>query len=422
MPEENKSKINGRIKLGGLLIVLFLLLYVPSFIFWVYGKNINTDIIRMGELEDYVTTDAYIVRDETVINSPSDGISVRNIEEGDKNGVGDTIATVLNQSSEKLLENLKALDLRIIEAKREKTKNDNFFSEDIKKLDEEIQKKLVLVIDHSNNNSISAVKQIKYEIDELIKKKATISGDLSYTDANIKALENEKKILQDSINANKRNIVSNSSGIISYMIDGYEGVLNSEKISEITPQILDMIKAVENDRKMDDLSTQYNKPFVKVIGGIDYYIVFSMEREGAEGFKVDDYLNVRINDIDRVVDGTVAYKSNEIDGKYVIAVRTDKALSDTASLRVINVELIKSHYEGLIVPVKSLVNIDMNTMQAEIALVKARRAKFVPVKIIGRNNDFAVIDNIENYKDGGVSLYSSYIINPKNIEEGQIIN
>lgn len=422
MPEESKSKINGRIKLGGLLIVLFLLLYVPSFIFWVYGKNINTDIIRMGELEDYVTTDAYIVRDETVINSPSDGISVRNIEEGDKIGVGDTIATVLNQSSEKLLENLKALDLRIIEAKREKTKNDNFFSEDIKKLDEEIQKKLVLVIDHSNNNSISAVKQIKYEIDELIKKKATISGDLSYTDANIKALENEKKILQDSINANKRNIVSNSSGIISYMIDGYEGVLNSEKISEITPQILDMIKAVENDRKMDDLSTQYNKPFVKVIGGIDYYIVFSMEREGAEGFKVDDYLNVRINDIDRVVDGTVAYKSNEIDGKYVIAVRTDKALSDTASLRVINVELIKSHYEGLIVPVKSLVNIDMNTMQAEIALVKARRAKFVPVKIIGRNNDFAVIDNIENYKDGGVSLYSSYIINPKNIEEGQIIN
>lgn len=422
MPEENKSKINGRIKLGGLLIVLFLLLYVPSFIFWVYGKNINTDIIRMGELEDYVTIDAYIVRDETVINSPSDGISVRNIEEGDKNGVGDTIATVLNQSSEKLLENLKALDLRIIEAKREKTKNDNFFSEDIKKLDEEIQKKLVLVIDHSNNNSISAVKQIKDQIDELIKKKATISGDLSYTDANIKALENEKKILQDSINANKRNIVSNSSGIISYMIDGYEGVLNSEKISEITPQILDMIKAVENDRKMDDLSTQYNKPFVKVIGGIDYYIVFSMEREGAEGFKVDDYLNVRINDIDRVVDGTVAYKSNEIDGKYVIAVRTDKALSDTASLRVINVELIKSHYEGLIVPVKSLVNIDMNTMQAEIALVKARRAKFVPVKIIGRNNDFAVIDNIENYKDGGVSLYSSYIINPKNIEEGQIIN
>jgi len=135
---------------------------------------------------------------------------------------GDTIATVLNKSSEKLLEDLKTLDLRIIEAKREKTKNDNFFSEDIKKLDQEIQEKLVLVIKKSNKNSISEVKQIKNEIDELIKKKATILGDLSYTDANIKALENEKRILQDSINANKRNIVSNLSGIVSYVIDGYE--------------------------------------------------------------------------------------------------------------------------------------------------------------------------------------------------------
>jgi len=107
MPEENKKKINGKVKLGGLLIALFLLLYIPSFIFWIYGKNIHTDIIRMGELEDYVTTDAYIVRDETVINSPSDGISIRNVEEGEKVGVGDTIATVLNKSSEKLLEDLK---------------------------------------------------------------------------------------------------------------------------------------------------------------------------------------------------------------------------------------------------------------------------------------------------------------------------
>jgi len=49
--EENKRKINGKVKLGGLLIALFLLLYIPSFIFWIYGKNIHTDIIRMGELE-----------------------------------------------------------------------------------------------------------------------------------------------------------------------------------------------------------------------------------------------------------------------------------------------------------------------------------------------------------------------------------
>jgi len=43
-------------------------------------------------------------------------------------------------------------------------------------------------------------------------------------------------------------------------------------------------------------------------------------------------------------------------------------------------------------------------------------------KLSEKMDNFAVIDNVEDYKDGGVSLYSSYIINPKNIEEGQVIN
>jgi len=64
-----------------------------------------------------------------------------------------------------------------------------------------------------------------------------------------------------------------------------------------------MIKVVENRKKTDDLSTQYNKPFVKVIGGIDYYIVFVLDREKADDFKVDNYLRVRINDIGRVLTG-----------------------------------------------------------------------------------------------------------------------
>jgi len=58
------------------------------------------------------------------------------------------------------------------------------------------------------------------------------------------------------------------------VIDGYEEILNPEKIPEITPEMLGMIKSWKTEKKTDDLSTQYNKPFVKVIGGIDYYIVF----------------------------------------------------------------------------------------------------------------------------------------------------
>lgn len=419
---KNKDRFTGRLKLGSFLILLFLLLYIPSLIFWVYGKNISTDIIRIGELEDSLNVDAYIVRDERAINSPLDGISIRVINEGEKIKAGDTIATVLNKSSEKLLDDLKTLDLRIIKAQKEKSENDDFFSEDVRKLDKEIEEKLMLVIAQGNSNSLSKAKVIKSEIDGLIQKKASITGSLSSSDAYIKSLKKEKSMLQGRVNENTKNIDSNSPGIISYIVDGYEELLNPEKIFDLTPKDLEGIKIRENNKDMDDLSVEYNKPFVKVIKGIDYYTVFVMDKKRAGNFKVDDSLGIRINDIDKVVPGIVSYKSNEIEGKYVIAVKSDRALSETAALRKINIDLIKKYYDGLRVPVKSLINIDLESKKAQIALVRANRAKFVPVRIIGRNNEFAIIDNIDEYAESGISLYSSYIINPKNIEEGQIIN
>ena len=111
-----EDKVKGRIKLGGVVLLLFLILYIPSFIFWIYGRNISVDIMRMGEIEESITTDALIVRNETVVYSPADGVIIKNIEEGEKIKSGSTIATVLNKGSEKLLDDLKALDLRIIEA------------------------------------------------------------------------------------------------------------------------------------------------------------------------------------------------------------------------------------------------------------------------------------------------------------------
>jgi len=424
-----EDKVKGRIKLGGVVLLLFLILYIPSFIFWIYGRNISVDIMRMGEIEESITTDALIVRNETVVYSPADGVIIKNIEEGEKIKSGSTIATVLNKGSEKLLDDLKALDLRIIEAQREKAKNDGFFSNDIKSIDEKIEEKLMNVMTLANSNSLSEVKSIKEDIDELIQKKATITGDLSISDAHISSLKAEKQVIQEGINQNKSSITSDISGIISYVVDGCESFLNEEAIGHLTPKDIKNIKPQINSRKVDDLAVEYNKPVVKVISGIDYYIVFAVDEKEAMDFDVEDNLKIRINDINKVIDGTVMYKSDEMDGKFIIAVKTDKAMSDTATLRNINVDLIKNYYSGLVVPLKSLVDIDTATMTAKIGLVRAQRAEFVPVKIVGKNNEFAIIDNVDksyygddNSRHPSISLYSSYIVNPKNIEEGQIVN
>lgn len=418
----DKSVATNRIKLGSILVILFLLLYVPSLIFWVYGKNVSTDIVRMGEIEASINIEAVIVRGEVVLNSPIGGKCIKEINEGEKVKANERISTVLNSSSEKLLEDLKALDLKIIAAQKNRNENLEIFSDDLKKLENEIEEKLKQVIMLGNVNELSEVEQIKKEVDELIQKKATIAGSLSIPDAHIKKLLDQKEDLQRRISANTKDIRSSISGVVSYMVDGYESILTPKNISELSIKDIESVEAKGIQKNIEEIGVEANKPFAKVITDIEYFLIMSIDTKTAKQYKVDDILNIRMNEFDKVISGDVFYRSNNMEGKSILAVKVSNALSETAALRKVNVDLIKSQYSGLKVPLRSLTNMDIKKQTAEICLVKANRARFVKVNVVGKNEEFAIIKNLDSTKGYSISLYSSYIVNPTNIEEGQTIN
>lgn len=428
MTEVNKSVTTNRIKLGSVLIALFLLLYVPSFIFWVYGKNVSTDIIRNGDIQDSINLDAVIVRNEVVLNSPIGGKCIKEINGGEKVGANGRIATVLNKSSEKLMEDLKALDIKIIEAQKKRNENLELFSDDLKKIEKEIEEKLKEIIKLESTNELAKSSELKKEVDELIQKKATIAGSLSKPNAYIQSLLDEKNNLQKRINENTKDITSSISGIVSYMIDGYEDFLTPDRISELTLKDIENIEEKGIQKDIEGAGVEEGKPFAKVITDIEYYLVMALDSKLAKEYKVDDSINIKLNELGKVITGTVFYRSNNMEGKEILAVKVSNAVSETASLRKLNIDLIKNQYSGLKVPLRSLRNIDMNEKTAEICLVKANRARFVKVEIVGKNEEFAIIKNIDKSIDSdngngySISLYSSYIVNPINIEEGQTIN
>lgn len=422
MAEIEKSVAKNRIKLGSILVVLFLLLYIPSLIFWAYGKNVTTDIVRMGEIEDSDRMDAVIVRNEIVLNSSIGGKCIKEINEGEKVKANDRVATVLNSSSEKLLEELKTLDLNIIDSQKKRNENLELFSEDLKKLENEIEEKLKKIIKLSNSNELSKVEEIKKEVDGLIQKKAAIAGGLSSPDAHIKKLLAQKEDLQRRINANTKDINASLSGVVSYMVDGYENVLTPERISELSIKDLENVQVKGTQKDIEELGVEASSPFAKVITDVEYYLLMTIDSKRVDGFKVDDKLDIRLNEFDKVINGDVYYRSNSQNGKCLLAVKVSKALSETAALRKVNIDLIKSRYSGLKVPLRSLRNIDTKNRVAELCLVKAERARFVKVKIVGKNDEYAIIENVVTPKEYSVNLYSSYILNPVNIDEGQIIN
>jgi len=418
MQDKNKRK---KVRRGSMVILVFMLVYIPSVMHWVYGKNISTEIIRIGYLEDSVNANGYILRDSVLYKSPYDGKYIPEVLEGERVPANFRIATILNKSSVKLLELLEEKNLKIIKAQNERSETQSIFSEDIKKIENEIGKKVKLIIEDSNMNRLSGTVRLEEEISDLIQKKAGIVGGTATSDTYINSLKKEKEILQGQVDSNTKDIFSESPGVVSYVVDEYEEVLNPSALEELTPKFLESIKGEQPVINAKDKDVACEKPFVKIINGSEFYIAALLEEKDAAQFKVDDTIKLRINDLGVETDCKVGFKSEKIDGKYIIAVKVNRFISETSALRKINIDLIRNSHKGLKVPLKSLRNFNSEEMKAKIVLVKANCASVCDVKIEGKDNEFAVISSLDGGYSKGVSLYDTYIINPENVEEGQII-
>lgn len=409
----------GKTKAAAILITVFVILYIPSLLHWIKGENVSVDIIRYGIIEDVLNADGLIVRSETVFKSQYDGKFIPTAAEGDKVAADMMLATVLMQSSVDLMHKLEDKRKEIISLQNEKSENGSIFAEDIKKIDVLIADKTRLIVEQANINTLSEVGMIKDDINRLLEKKSVIIGGISTSDAYINMLKKEADDLQKQVYSNTGDVSNGESGIVSYIIDGYEEILKPEGIKELTPEYILGIKpgdAIKN--KSRDVTAQ--KPFIKVIDAKEQFIVIVLDKEAANNYKAGETLKLRINDIGREISAKVSYKSEEINGKYIMAVVMDRCISDTTALRKVNVDLVSNSAEGLKVSVRCLRNFNETERKAQIVLVRANSAVVKNVNVDLYNDEYAIISSAED--KNGVGLYDSYVIDHENIEEGQIIN
>lgn len=417
MQEGNKNK---GIKLGALMVVLFLLMYIPSLFHWIYGKDIATDIIRSGSIEDSFNLDGLIIRDEELINSPFEGKYISEVGEGEKIPIKYKIATVLKDTSAKELEDLSKLDSEILKLRKEKSEKQGLFSQDIIKLDNNIAEKVSAISAACNENNFEKLADVKNEIDAIIHKKAEILSSLGTPDSQIDALSHKRNSLQALINAGTRQIHANSPGIISYNVDGLELVLNPIGINSIKAN--EIMEILKKDIKPEVSlgAVRVNRPFAKIIKGIYIYIAVVMDKKESDALKLGKNVNIRINDINKMVNAVPVSIFGDNGNKGTVVFKTDKGLSETTFLRKVNIDIIKNSYDGLEVSYKSLFDISPDGKMGKIVLVKANDARIRNVEIVGRNGEFAIIKSTDK-KDGQVSLYDTYVINPSNIKERQPI-
>ncbi len=408
------------VKIGTLILGVFLLIYLPSLLFIIYGNGVETDILKIGKIEEVQNIDGVFIRNEQLIMSPETGDCVMDAVDGEKVPAYYRIASVVKNVPVSTYAELKTKEMEIERAQNAQKENISAFSSDIKKLDTEIIEEVKNLAQQSIRGSLVESNTSLTNIDKIVYRKSDIFGDSSKSAAYIKKLKSEKAAIQSKLNNNVKEIRTSSSGLISYAIDGYETILTPDVIRNITPEELDKITTKETNRDFNVIDVVKGKPVAKLVKDLESHMVAAVDEKYTKALKLDKTVMLRINETGLSIDAKIIYSSNLINGKRIVAFKFDTGLNETVGLRRVNADIILSSYTGLKVPYSSLHDIDLKNMTASITLVKGHTATIKKVKIIGMNEDAVIIDNLEG--ENSIALYNTYILNPNNIQEGQTID
>lgn len=410
-----------RATVGGLLFFLFVLLYIPSLMNWLSGRHIASDVIRNGKIEEYIQSDAVIIRDEKLLPPSSiSGRYIAEIGEGERTPAFSSIAMVMNDTSDRLLKDIENINSKIVKARLEKAEKTDFFSDDLAKLDEDIGVQVQGLIIACNSRNFTDMGRYRNEIGKIVEKKAEIVG-ASSTDSYIASLQKQKDELQNRINRSTVEIKSETSGVVSYTIDGFEKKLTPAVLKKLAPEELDSILQQYSGLADGNGTVKAGTPAAKIIKGTDIYLAAAIPGDKAKAFKDGESIYLRINGTDIETTGIVNNINGAGDGRKVIVVKINRGVDKLSSQRIVSVDFISKTEEGLKVPLKCLRDISADGRHARIMLVKYNVAANRTVDILCRDDEYAIISTPEGELKKTVNLYDTYILNPDNIAEGDII-
>lgn len=382
------------------LVAIAILGYVCWAIIGLITNPSDTFMIEEGRLSLSETVQAYIIREETVVQGENykNGI-VKIKEDGEKIAKGEPIFRYQNSRENELVAKIEELDVKIEEALSNQT---NALVSDIVLLESQIKTKLE---DLYAQNDIQKINKLKKEINSSINKKARIAGEASPSGSYIKKLINERSEYEQELNSNSEYVTSKSSGVVSYAIDGYESILSSVNLESVTKDLLNDINI-----KTGQIVGTSDKA-AKVINNFEAYIAAIMTSEKALEAQEGDKVKLQLSTTGEI--SATIEKINETGkNERLLIFRINNAVESLVDYRKISLEVIWWSSTGLKVPNSAII-----TENGFNYIIKNRAGYTdkIMVKVLKQNESYAIIDNYDTSELKELGYSSSEIRSFKKI-------
>ncbi len=414
------SKSKSLMKITGLLLKLSLgvAITVVCVYFAGSGSTLVTDITEQGVLQQKISVDGFIVRDEAVVDSPINGVVQTHVAYNTRVPIGSKLATVYDSGiSDSLLAKLKNVEDRISYYSDASIAKEYIFSESYQ-VDTKIQDLISDLADEISGRNIDAIDTKLEEIDLLINQKAYIEGraEINRSSEILNQLYREKQQLTAAIGVNISNfdVYTPTPGLFVKHLDGLEGkltldyVLNSQ-IANLSTQAIHAIPPGKTEG------------IGKVVDNFVWYYCFVIDKKHIEGLNVGSRLGITIPATGEEITGTVSHIL--VDGdKSLVAISCRSSFNGCYEMRFLTADVVFKSYSGFKIPLNAIRVAEDGSKS--VFVVSDHIAYQRDVQLIYNDKQYAVVKRTETFDPSyqkSLKLYDEVIVAGQNISHGKVV-
>lgn len=386
------------------LLFAAVVVYIVVNIFTAMMNPFKTAYAVKYETYDSATVSGYTVRNETVIYSNSDIISLARTE-GEKVGVGQAVAVAYrDENAEARQTEINSLQKR--KAQLENAASGNLTISDSNALDREIIETVKDLNADIASSAFTGISNSTNELRSLIFSRHYVYGNSDEVDAQLEQINAQIEALQALASNDSDEITASAAGVFSSYVDGYESVLTPDMLNSITVSDFDDLSGAGEDT---------SSGIGKLITSSRWYLVITMAEEDA--LLLDDYAIVRFSESLQVEMDVERIGLSE-KGLCIVVLSSDRQLSETTLYRSVTVDIIFDIYSGLRIPKSALrMDSDGNTC---VYVVEARNAALKYVDIISESGDYYVVEEDTSSTDN-LWAGDEIITAGRNLYDGKVV-
>ncbi len=423
------GNIGIRLALSALVVIVIIFIVYQLYLNVYTG--VKTETASITTYSETIDVEGIAIRDEQVIDGSMSDSSVNAVKNGEKVLKGQPVINIFSSTkAAEAYERMEEIDRQIYELESMVTASEDSANA-VTNIEKLIDEQMILLSEYTEKNDLSKLDEVKGEISYLLNKRLVAMRKVENYQDRIDQLTQEKKSLQSTYSQQPSTINAPASGYYVSSPDGYEDLLNTSMLSELTA---DKLKSIMSQKvSIPDNSAG------KLLKDFAWYIACPVPAKEAEDYLAEGSVYTLILPYSETgsMQATLAYL-NEGEGNTSLAIfKCDSLLSELCNMRSQPVKIQVRSYKGfsikksaLHVRIKEVEETDADGKVTDtyddrypcVYVVVGNQIYAKRVDILYNGDKFVICSSNNQNGSNYLSLYDEVVTEGKGLYAGKIID